>query len=350
MIPAEIGKRVIIVGPHPKGKGGIASVVAFHLSKIENYNFIPVSGPGLSKLYLPILALFKSLKYLFGTTKLVHLHSASYKDFYRNALFVAWFKILGKKVYIHQHGGFFDDFYKEHPKFVKRVCRWADGMIGVSTYFTNFFKEKELTKDVRLLPNGIEPSEYKGKVPVERKPLVISYFGSITEGKGIFDVVEAIGKNRQKFVNKIELHIGGLGKTQELESLIKKYSLEQSVRMLGWLDREAKKRLLEISDMFIHPSYKESFGLAILEAMDYGLPIITTNVGGIPDLVTDDVNGLIVASGDVDAIAEAISKLIENPELRYELGRNSKDHAANFYSEKIEKRLLDMYSSILAAK
>lgn len=351
MIPSEISEHIVVAGISPEGKGGVASVIASHKKMLEAFNFVEISASGLAKYYKPFLAIFRSLKYLPKKYKAVHLHTASYKDFYRNVPFVYLFKLMGKKVALHVHGGRFGQFMQEHPALVKKVCRKADALIGVSSTFTDFFKKEGLNGNVYLLHNGIDPQSS----PIVRDKdnsdkVVFSYFGAITDTKGIFDVVEAIGRNKDIFKDKIHLYIGGKGQTERLEKLIGEYGISDLVTYLGWLDAEKKHNLLTETDVYVQTSSFESFGISILEAMDYGLPVITTGIGGIPDLVKDGKNGIIVPVGDKSRISEAMLRLADDSELRRNMGAESAKHAKNFYFPKIEKDLKNLYESLLSDK
>lgn len=348
MIPKELSEQIVVAGISPDGKGGVSSVIASQRNMLEIFNFVKISGSGLSKFYQPFVALFSSLKFLSKKYKAVHLHTSSYKDFYRNTPFVYLYKLMGKKVLLHIHGAKFDEFTESKRGFVKTVCNKADGLIGVSSYFVKFFKDNNLNENVYLLHNGIDAVEED----IVRKEsdgdiTVFSYFGALDDRKGIFDVVETIGLNKELFDGKILFYIGGKGDVERLTKLIEKYDLKEIVKFLGWLDAQKKSELLLKTDVFIHPSSFESFGISILEAMNYGLPVITTKIGGIPDLVKNGENGLFVGVGNKDDIRDAMLKLSSDKKMRHEMGEKSSLYAKEFGFPKIERKLEGIYQDIL---
>lgn len=350
MISSKIVGRILVIGPDIQGQGGISSVIAAHRTMFEDFHYMPLTGKGSAKFISPIKAILKSLKRK-NRYDVVHIHSASYKDFYRNTFFIYWFKLLGKRVILHMHGAKFDEFFVENKNFVKKVCRKSDLMLGVSSYYVDFFKKNVLNDNICLLHNSVTPSQFIKEFTYEKNnKKIFTYLGALDERKGIFETLEAIGRHKKKFEDIIELHIGGNGDIERLNSLIKRYSLEKIVFFHGWLDNTQKKDLLSKTDVFIHPSISESFGISILEAMDYGLPIITTKVGGIPDLVADGVNGIIVEPGEVDDIANAMERLMNDYELRKSLGEESKKKASEFYHEAIEKQLEAIYIAFMKEK
>ena len=245
------------------------------------------------------------------------------------------------------HGAKFDEFYGSGKKYVKKIFRMADMVLSVSYYYAKFMQDNHLNENVECLHNGIT-GRNKDYIPPTKSDLVkFSYFGAIDNRKGIFDVLETIGENRDKLAGKIKLTIGGVGDMSKFNAIVEKYDLNNIVEYSGWLDKNAKDKLLSTTDVFIHPSHSESFGISILEAMDYGLPIITTSIGGIPDLVTDGINGIIVTPGDRQQIMSAMMKLISDEKLRIKLGANSIIAAKKFYLPEIETHLNALYQSVI---
>jgi glycosyltransferase involved in cell wall biosynthesis len=132
-----------------------------------------------------------------------------------------------------------------------------------------------------------------------------------------------------------------------LKELIKKHQIEDIVEFIGWVTGEEKKRVLNGADVFILPSYNEGVPISILEAMSYGKPIIATNVGGIPEIVIMNKNGLLIDPGKPDQIEKAINTLLENPELVKEFGENSEKMIQKHLPHSVIKELEENYKSIL---
>lgn len=94
---------------------------------------------------------------------------------------------------------------------------------------------------------------------------------------------------------------------------MKKYGIEGNISFPGWVCGSEKDKFLTEADVFFLPSYNEGMPMAILDAMGYALPIISTTVGGIPQIVQDGVNGYVGIPGDVDIFATRICELLSNP-------------------------------------
>lgn len=349
MISSKISNRVLVVGPTLDGKGGISTVVNTYKQMMEVFKYVCTlkSPNALGKLCDVLVAIICFIRALmFGSCELVHIHTASYIDFYRNAIFVILAKLFRKKVLLHIHGAEFEQFYARHKSFVAYVCGKADALVVVSTYFMNFIKENQLSSNVYLLHNIIERPVIVGKDSFENI-FNVSFVGSVCERKGIYDVVVALGKCKNIFQGRMILHIAGNGDIEYLKSLINNYGLSDIVKYWGWADAQLKQKILSFSDAFIHPSYFESFGISILEAMSYKLPVITTAVGGIPDFVENGVNGIFVDSGNEKQICEALSFLIDHSDECHRMGENAEYKAQCFYSDIIEPKIVEMYEELL---
>jgi glycosyltransferase involved in cell wall biosynthesis len=114
------------------------------------------------------------------------------------------------------------------------------------------------------------------------------------------------------------------------ESLVPKDYRDRYI-VEGWISGQAKFERFARADIFVLPTHAEGMPMAILEAMAAALPVVTSNVGGIPDMIRDGKEGLLVPSGDVSALSEAISKLIESKNLRTEMGNRALERVAREY-------------------
>jgi len=157
--------------------------------------------------------------------------------------------------------------------------------------------------------------------------------GNYVPRKGIVYLIEAFAQiERQDFT----LHLVGNRKNNssyynQLNNAVNKLKLTDCVVFHDGADQDNIKQLYASSDIFVLPSFQETFGIVFLEAMHYGLPIITTNVTAMPELVEDGKNGFLVPPGDSQALAKAISKLIVNPDLIEKMGAAGRKKVATSY-------------------
>lgn len=174
------------------------------------------------------------------------------------------------------------------------------------------------------------------------------FLGLVTESKGVFDLVNVIAENKDKYRNRIKLLIGGNGKIEKLTNLINEYEISDIVEYLGWVTGNDKSKILNKADVYILPSYVEGSPVSILEAMAYGMPIISTNVGGIPELVKNNENGLLIEPGNLKQIEKAIDWFVMNPEFIKTYGAVSELIVQKYLPASVVKQLIEVYQSVLS--
>lgn len=133
----------------------------------------------------------------------------------------------------------------------------------------------------------------------------------------------------------------------KLKQLTTEYGLADRVTLMGYLTEEKKQQVLQAADAYVSASWHEGFGLVFLEAMEAGLPIVTTNRGGQSDFLIDGQNALLVPVGDEQKLQAAIRRLLSDRELQQRLGDNNREKVKDFYLEKTTQRFEDV---LLAAK
>ena len=337
--------RILIIGPDPKAKGGMASVIAFLAPMYTPFHLV-VTYKEISKIgkvLLFVTSVLKTFYYcVFRQIDVIHIHTANYIDFYRNSVLIYIGKLFNKRVLLHIHGSLFNEFYNTHPCFVASVCRSADALVTVSSTFVKMLRRYGLNEHIYCLPNCVEfPELYRTEQHHNKLRLV--FVGRINEVKGIYDVLECLHKYKEQLQDKVELHIGGIGDEERFLKMMTDYNLSSMIVQHGWVVGKEKEDLFCSSDVFIHPSHFESFGIAILEAMSYGLPVITTLIGGIPDFFEDKKSGVAVAPGNVDEIYEAILLFLNDRAYISRMGKYGREEAKSFTPLEIEQHLQDIY-------
>lgn len=348
MIEKEISGRVLLIGTDVNGHGGIATLLTSYSKMFEHFNFICSHKftSRINQIFIAFSALLKLLYYLiFKNISIVHIHTASYMSFYRESIYLLIAKMFNKKVILHLHGGDFFNFYDKNRFYCKFICKKATVLVGVSKFFSNLFKEHDLCSNIIFLYNVVEkPILLKNK---QSDKINILFLGSIDEHKGIFDVLEMLGLYKNLFKDKITLTICGEGNSLRLLKLIKDYDLESFVTFLGWVNNDKKNVLLSNTDIYLQPSKYESLGIAIIEALSYGIPVIASNTGGIPELVDDGKNGFLIPVGNMQMLKTILLNFC-NSVYDFKLFEPyAKSKASLFYSEHIEKKVFDMYNKIL---
>jgi glycosyltransferase involved in cell wall biosynthesis len=131
----------------------------------------------------------------------------------------------------------------------------------------------------------------------------------------------------------------------EIRDLIASKNLEQHFSLTGF--RGDVDKLLPGLDIFLFTSKQEGFGTSLLDAFAAGVPVVATKVGGIPEIVQNEVNGLLAEAGDSEALAKQVLKLLQDPQLRQRLKRAALQRVRSFSTEKMAERTREVYQSLI---
>ncbi len=176
--------------------------------------------------------------------------------------------------------------------------------------------------------------------------LVISSVARLTPWKGMQTLIELVAL-RVTRGEVITLVIGGDGPQRlELEQLVQSLGVSKHVRFVGALTRDAMAAVVYASDIFILNTAYEGLSHQLLEVMDIGTPIITTNIGGNPELITNGVEGILVPVNDLEAIDTAISNLHSNPDLGTRLSVAAKHRVTFFKSDSVIEEMSSLLKSL----
>ena len=226
----------------------------------------------------------------------------------------------------------------------------ADSVIVLGTSWNDFIKGIDQSINTIIIRNSVEIREEK--VNYDGININILFLAVIIKRKGIFDFVKVasniINDNELKKYN-LKFIVAGSGKDEkEVKKYIKDRNLQSYFRLEGWVSGEKKIEIIKKCQLFVLPSYNEGLPLSILEAMSYGLPVISTTVGSIDEVVIDNLNGYTVKPGDINKIQEKIKMCIKDSELWKTLSTNSKKIIQNEYGISVYlKKIEELYSSLL---
>ena len=348
----NFSKKVLTIGGqfHPP-RGGINAVLYGYERYIyEPFYFVAIStGKRSVENYITrLLCPFRIIWQLVAhpSIRIVHIHTPSYRSFVYAVWVARLAHLFGRKTVMHMHGGGFKDYYSQNKNFVRKELQKANGIVALSETWRDFYKNEVAASKVYVIPNIVDLPQYK---EVKKNSCFnFLFLGFIYKGKGIFDLVELLCQYQKEYRNRLVLYVGG-GQKEEarLREYISEHQLSDIVKMCGWVEGEKKIELFNKADAFILPSYKEGLPVSIIESMTYGLPILSTRVGGIPELVEDGKNGILFEPGDKDAMKRAIDKLLNNENLRSEMSMSSKEMSKKYLPQQVKKELGKMYSSIL---
>lgn len=351
----DISSRVLFLGVSKKTKGGMTAVLVSYDKYIENMRFIPTwkLGSKFVKLCYAVQALVRTWLLLKFDKRIsiVHIHGAANASFDRCRMFIHMAKKYGKKVILHEHAADFVEYYEgaSHKQDIVATLRMCDCLIVLSQSWKDFFSSIGMEKDkIHVLNNIVSPPQHCSYKKTNDGRLHLLYLGEVSNRKGVFDLLNAVADNKAYFADKLILRIGGNEVDGDIKSYIRKNGLESFVSYEGWIKGQRKIDCLNWEDVYILPSYNEGLPIAILEAMAYGHPVISTPVGGIPEIVKNDENGIIVQPGDINAIAGAIKFYVENQTAIKKHGECAYNVVQAFFPEKVFHILENIYKQVLA--
>jgi glycosyltransferase involved in cell wall biosynthesis len=180
-------------------------------------------------------------------------------------------------------------------------------------------------------------------------PVSIVFVGWVARGKGVFDLIAAaLRLDGDPTLPDFRItFVGGGAALEEIREAVQTHGLARKVSVTGWITDAAKRDLLASADIFVLPSHAEGLPLALLEAMVVGLPVVTTPVGSIPDVVGDTVEGLLVPVRDSERLASALARLVRDPEERRRLGNAAAERAKAFSVETAVNQLDRLVTNVI---
>jgi len=238
---------------------------------------------------------------------------------------------------------------------VKFSIEESDGVTAVS----RFLKEKTLTnfnisKEIEVIYNFIDTEKYKPSVDKTFRSHVASsgekiliHTSNFRVVKRVTDTIRILEKVRKEVPVKLLL-VGDGPDRSDCERLARELDVQKEVMFLG--KQDALHEILGVADLFLMPSQSESFGLSALEAMSCGVPVVSSSVGGLPELINHADTGFIAEIGDVERMAKYVIDLLTNEKKYKQFSKNSRDRAVlNFEKKIIVPKYIEYYEKILSS-
>lgn len=195
-----------------------------------------------------------------------------------------------------------------------------------------------------IVPPGVNLERFHPNYPPSfcTNSFDVLYAGRITDGKGAFDIIRAISQ----LSSDVTLHIVGRGQIDRAMNLANQLGIENRITFHGTVDHEMMPRYYAACDVFCNPSHYESFGIVNIEAMACGVPVVTSDLDGVQEYLSNGETGMVFCAGDVDALATVIERLVTSPGLRKDLGKNGKEVAKEYSWDASAKKLLHILHQV----
>jgi glycosyltransferase involved in cell wall biosynthesis len=264
---------------------------------------------------------------------LVHAHVG--KGFWREAPFMGAALAAGCPLVMHLHGTGFDSSIGWFLNRASVVCVPCEATrVQVRSMARN--------ADVVLTPPPVAID-----VPeVAAKPNLILFLGALHADKGIYDLLDAVAALRES-VPDVRLVCAGDGDRVGVERYARRLEISEAVKFTGWVGPSGKRALLEHAAVFALPSYDEALPVSLIEAMGAGIPVVASQVGGIPEVVVDGANGHLVGAGDKRSLERALRRILTDRAAAVRMGTAARKSArARFAPDNALAPLEDLYEAL----
>lgn len=349
--------RVLVVGPAPAqaaSRGGMATVItlmaahpAARIITVPTY----IEGPLWFRLWIGGSGMLRAA-WLVARRRVdvLHVHLAHGGSVVRKALPLAVARWTRVPTVVHAHSydfaGWFDGLRPAVQGLVRRVLvadRWLVlGTRHVGEYASRLRLPAEriavLNNAVAIPETAVEQSDAPSVHAVS--------LGRLGVRKGSYDLISAVGALGDDARSRLRVTLAGDGEVDEVRAAVAAAGLGDTIHVADWLDPGARDELLRTAQIFVLPSYDEGLPMALLEAMAYGLAPVTTLVGSISEAITDRVNGLVVAPGRPEQIADALHELLKDADLRADLGTAARSRACDFGLDRWYEQLTRLWTDL----
>ncbi len=348
--------RVLMVGPDRKVHGGISAIVNNYyeagLDKEVDLKYIGTMKEGSwSKKLLIVAVAYLKFLYSLRWCDVVHVNASYDSSILRKSFFIGAAYRRNRKIVLHQHGGDFVNYYEnqiseKRRQYLRSVLDMADVMLVLTQTWKDFFSTLTDEGKIEVFPNSIvTEGEVAGNFNKVHDRNKVLFLGRICKDKGVSELLEAFDEIHRTHKDAV-LYIGGIFEESEYKAEIEKRS--EYVKHIGWVQGKDKNKYLSECGIMAVPSYFEGFGMTVIEGMYSGLVVVASEVGGIPDIVADGENGILIPSKDAQALKNAILRVMEEDDLAERLKVSGyKKVKENYASDVSVKRLVNIYNSLV---
>lgn len=314
------------------GQGGIDRIMSSLRAELEARDgddlvvrFAATRGVGpvvLSAFYVAGFCLRMAAARLTGRLDVVHINLSSYGSTYRKLIISAWARALGIPYVLHLHGAEFHDFWASRRPLGSRRIRAMFESAAAVVVLGRIWRDRiaalapAAAGRIVIVPNATaaaaEPHRGGGNI------VHILFLGRLGGRKGVPQLEAAL--HRMKGLAGWRATLAGDGEIEAARHQVGELGLADRVALPGWVGAETVTALLAEADILVLPSFAENLPISVIEGMAHGLAVVATPVGAVEEIITDEVTGLLVAPGDVDALSGALTRLVTDPALRVRLG------------------------------
>lgn len=341
--------KVLIVATSHKTRGGITAVIEAHKkgAQWDKYQCRWIETH-IDRGFLYKLLYFIKSFFIYNAVvpfyDIVHIHTSEVPSAARKCVYFFIARLWRKKIIIHFHIP--HDIKDKYKPIYRYLFNHADKIVLLSQYWRDqVIKDFQISKEKAIVIYNpctatISPHSY-----IQKNHIL--YAGTLNSRKGYTDMINAFARIARKYP-EWKIVFAGNGEIENGRLLAQRHNIEQQTIFLGWVNGEQKEQAFKESKIFCLPSYGEGFPMAVLDAWSYELPVITTPVGGIPDIAIDRTNMLLFTPGDIQTLANNMEELINNPSLYKTIAGESKKLASTTFNIETINQKIDLLYETLA--
>jgi glycosyltransferase involved in cell wall biosynthesis len=271
--------------------------------------------------------------------RIAHIHTCSYNTFLRTMPDILICRLAGAKIVLHVHGGYFDAFLRGlrglRLRIVRGHLRLCHRILILGETWRRRLDALVPGLPLEILPNAVATASFAARSRI-RSSHCILFVGDLARAKGIDDLIQAVAAFPADLRTRVKLCVVGDGTPERRNALndqVWRLGLADRVTFHGSLPPAGMHRVYACASVFALPSYGEGLPVSLLEAMAAGLPSVATDVGAIPEALRDNVDGWLVARGDIVGLTDRLIRLLQDPSTRRSMGRSAARRAAMMFDE-----------------
>ena len=343
-----------MIGVDDTSIGGMLSVSNQFKSSVlynENVELFYIPTATRKNVFIKILFFFKALVNICWCLKrnnidIVHIHMAEKTSVSRKAIVMSLAKKYGCKIVVQLHAGpfmkWYDSLTDKKKKAIRKVVNMPDKLLVLGNYWYDQLLKIVDEKKLGVLYNGVIVPQSNPYNPNAKN---ITFFGHLKKEKGIYDLLIAIEQIKEKLPEDTKLNLCGTSDEFDINHYINEHKLSEVVNYCGWINGIKKEDILKNTAISVLPTYIEGLSMTVLEGMAYGIPIVTTNVTTMPEMLGGIVD--LIEPGSIDSLSSGIIDLLFNKQKRIVISHEEFERAnSTFGVEKIIEQTLRIYKGI----
>lgn len=330
--------RVLMIANYRQGVGGISGQVEILQQRLcqEGYEVEVFNTKG-SSLYR--LTLVRKLRVMGAEYDVFHIHCCSYWGFFPAVIGVKVGKKLGKRIVLTYHGGGGEAFFDKHPRLVRRYLKKTDANIVLSGFLAKIFEKHQLPFTV--IPNIVEMDDLRFKNRLSIQPRFIC-IRAHEELYNIPCILRAFQQVQRQVPEATLMLVGGGSLHEDLMRQAEQMGISNVV-FTGRVDNSLIMRFLDQADVMLSAPKVDNMPVSLIEAMNAGLLVISSRVGGVPYMIKDAENGLLFESDNDAELAEKMIWAIEHQDEAIRMLRKAKQSVQQYQWINIKDKLFTAY-------